>query len=104
MGFVSKLYTQYTNKKVADNHLDMCVVVGVQRVLRPIFPLFYSFFWLCTDHINDLVCGQLTYTLSTLFFSRWNSGVNGRTPSIHDCGSQVRRITNGKLDVQCPIG
>ena len=27
-------------REVADNLLDMCVVVGVQRVLRPIFFLF----------------------------------------------------------------
>ena len=39
------------------------MVVGVQRVLKPIIPLFYSFFWLCKDHINDLVCGPLTPTL-----------------------------------------
>ena len=37
-------------------------------MLRPIFPLFNSFFWLCTDHINDLVCGQLTTTLNTHVF------------------------------------
>ena len=103
MGFVSDALRTLI-KKVADNLLDMCVVVGVQRVLRPIFPSFYSFFWLCTDHINDLVCGQLTSTLNTPIFSRWNSGVNGRTPSIHDCDSQIRRIKNGKLDVQRPIG
>ena len=46
----------------------MCVVVGVQRVLRPIFQIFNSFFWLCTDHTNDLVCGQLTATLNTHVF------------------------------------
>ena len=75
------------------------MVVGVQSVLRPIFQLFYSFFRLCTDRIKDLVCGQLTSTLNTLFFFPWNSGVNGMTPSIHDCDSHVRRITKGKLEV-----
>ena len=67
MGFVSNALRTII-KKVADNHLDMCVVVGVQRVLRPILPLFNSFFWLCTDHINDLVCGQLMATLNTNVF------------------------------------
>ena len=99
MGFVSDALRTLI-KKVADNLLDMCVVMGVQRVLRPIFPLFYSFFWLCTDHTNDLVCGQLTSTLNTpIFFSlelwcEWEVTVDSRS---------VRRIKNGKLDVQRPI-